>query len=253
MGICFGTHRRAAVIRAVLALIAGALAVVFTADGGRQVRFLVAPETTNPAEHCHTCHGNGVDDQERPGIFEQWRASPYGSRVGGLTCVDCHGSPQHDEQCPHSRAVASPSAFVASREAASLALVTSQVDGTVEAEVSVSNSGAGHLLPSGTTDTVMVLQVEAVTADGSRIEATTGPQLSADIGKPPGRYGWLYALTPHSDTRLEPYATHRSRYLFAVATPEDATIVVSLELCRLVNGEKRQCRRIQPREHDFVR
>ncbi len=201
------------------------------------------PSATN--QDCRPCHSGDDDDPEGRGAYEQWRASPYASSQGGLGCVACHlSSSRNGVQCPRLRGETGPASSGTSRVAATLDVAVWEIDGAIEAEVSVSNSGVGHLLPTGTTAAFMLLEVAAIGADGSMLDASAGPRLPVGSGARAGRPGWLFTLTKNGDERLEPFATRRSRYLFTTPTPEDATIVARLELCRPgVEGEL-QCRMI---------
>lgn len=170
--------------------------------------------------------------------------SPYGAQDGGLACIDCHEPPMDDSECsrPGTEDISlAPTGLTA---AASLAVVAWERDGAVEADVSVSNSGVGHLLPSGTTNAVVVLEVHGIAEDASELGALKGPWLPPEFENSVGCFGVVYALKPEGDNRLAPYTTHSSRYVFAVDACEQATIVARLKLCRSIADGGLECRTI---------
>lgn len=184
-------------------------------------------------ELCRSCHDAKNEDWAGRSLYEQWRVSPYGVRDGGLACIDCHESPAGDGvECSRSGRVDSTRSPKGLPGAASLAVIAWERGGQVEADVSVSNSGVGHLFPSGTTSAFVVLEVYGIADDGSKLEPSSGSILSPEAESHFGRFGVVFALKPGGDDRLAPFATHRSRYVFVVDDPERVTIVARLALCR---------------------
>jgi hypothetical protein len=135
------------------------------------------------SKFCDSCHGqlnnhNGLTVCNTEG---EWGESRYAKE--GKTCQSCHmpaatGSaaivPGAPEYAPKNRPLRShlflgpnndPALL---REAATLKQVASKTgDGTLEIRVSVTNSGAGHDLPTGLPDRLITLKVEAKDAAGN--------------------------------------------------------------------------------------
>jgi len=91
----------------------------------------------------------------------------------------------------------------------------------VEAEVAVANLGVGHLLPSGSGPRSLVLEVTARNRFGSLLVLSAGPVLETAAGLGTPTAGKVFSAGSSSsrsslrDTRLAPFATDVSRYLFA--------------------------------------
>jgi hypothetical protein len=142
---------------------------------------------------CVPCHNKAGSNQ-----FGEWLASPYSEKIGGRGCVDCHGG-----DCPGHRAATDLESL---RKAVRLSITASCSGGAVNIEVAVSNVGVGHLLPSGSVDRDLVLEVNV--SDGNKSSL-------------PWRAGSRHLQLP-------PFATDTSRYRFV--SPHSVPVHVSARL-----------------------
>ena len=116
------------------------------------------PEAVVPCLPCH--HQPGSDP------VGEWLISPYSQAEGGRECADCHEprcSGNGNAGTRRGTTVAPPGTL---REAARLTVATTCSGDAVEAEVVVTNLGAGHNLPTGPPDRRLVLDVTARGRDG---------------------------------------------------------------------------------------
>jgi hypothetical protein len=134
------------------------------------------PDAVRP---CAACHNRAGSDQ-----VGEWLDSPYSEKIGGRSCIDCHGG-----DCPRHRAEADLTSL---RKAVRLSITASCSGEAVSIEVAVSNAGVGHLLPSGSSERILLLEVTA--SDGVR---SFSP--------------WLVGSR---HLQLPPFATDISRYSF---------------------------------------
>lgn len=245
---------------------------------GTQVQFGVLGDTTfrepgemrssyQPqlvAEVCATCHQD-KNDPDQDGDFEEdngvvseptyleWKRSEYADPDSArfATCVDCHMPPTNRTRAcsMQNPPVDRPTTQVRSHrfEGTSQAFLEKALTSTASIEVSqdelritvsLTNTGAGHHVPTGVSIRNMVLLVEATTADGASL-AFTGDQVlaaEAGVGDPANGYfaglaGKLYAKSSAgadgtapvfftdavrvaSDTRLPALVTDTTEYRF---------------------------------------
>lgn len=184
------------------------------------------------SEACAPCHAAGGK-----GTFEQWLASPYSDRDGGLPCQGCH----REDTLPLGCRTSSPtdgSAKTApgrpSRRAAELRVMAGCDDtGGVTVEVAVCNLGAGHELPTGGHGAAVILVVEGFAPNGVPLTRREGPILpeAADVFS--GRPGVVYAA---GRSGLPPFATDVTRYLFAGPCTNETRIEARLVSRRSWSG-----------------
>jgi hypothetical protein len=220
-----------------------ALALRARPEGHRQA---MAPEVLAEAALCGGCHNLATPD----GLlleptYDEWLASPYPAE--GITCQDCHmpeaagatvdstvggtatvhgGLPG----APSSLAGMSDSAGLLKR-AATLALAWRPSDGPgLAATVTVTNSGAGHYLPTGADDlrqlwlevTVrdaagLVVWQQGALGPGGRLadEAIRfGKVLGDDGGRPVTLHRFWIASQILQDTRLAPKESRQITFDF---------------------------------------
>lgn len=265
-----------------------------TAPGSRQVMYgplgdvsYQIPDFMYPSynptietESCAVCHQYNSDpdndgDHNEPGsfpgqtTFSEWAASPYGDPMNALyqTCADCHmpaAAAPNDNACtidPVTRPVGqvrshdirgTSAAFL---ESAATMAVTAQVVGTdLQVSVDVTNSAAGHDLPTGINLRSMILLVEATRDSDSLPLASTGAQTvgpEGGVGDPalgyfsglPGKiYGrfledalgggpvpFTDAVAERFNTRIAPLMTDTTSYTFA-APPGGGDVTVRARL-----------------------
>jgi hypothetical protein len=157
----------------------------------------------------------------------EWLTSPYSQAQGGRACTDCH-EPRcsgHDGAgTPRGSPAAPPESL---RDAARLTVVTTCSGEAVEAEVVVTNLGAGHDLPTGPAERRLVLDVTALGGDGLPLLPRAGSHPS------PGRI--FVKQLPHGSprayrSRLAPFETDVSRYRFVPSGPGPARVTARLAL-----------------------
>lgn len=232
------------------------------------------------AEVCGACHQD-KNDPDEDGDFEEpegviseptyieWRESPYGDLDSPhyATCVDCHMPPAGvsevcDELFPplirdpdsiRSHTIEGTTAYFL-EHAAALSLQIGRAGDTLQASVSITNSGTGHHVPTGVTVRNMILLVEAWREEDSLALAFSGTQTVHElggVGNPEqgyyaGRPGKFYAKVNHDatgsgptfftdatgiqfDNRIPALATDTTDYGFAI--PEgDGTLRVRARL-----------------------
>ncbi|MFQ5897696.1 MAG: redoxin domain-containing protein [Candidatus Methylomirabilia bacterium] len=163
------------------------------------------------SEFCKSCHQFGPDGFALNGkllenTYEEWKASPYAAR--GIHCQDCHMPDRRHLW----RGIHDPE-MVKSALTVDLALSKPRyrVGEQVEATLSVTNSGAGHYVPTYLTPKLF-LRMELVdargrTLPGSGEEAIIGREATLNLSQE------LY------DTRLPPTASFTIKYARVMDRP----------------------------------
>jgi hypothetical protein len=199
------------------------------------------------AELCGSCHNlrlpNGGPALEP--TFDEWQASPYPAR--GMTCQSCHfpyaPAPKADSSLPqpvgaHGGLPGVPSSLPGLADDATLlqkaatldaSLIMSATDSTaLLATVTITNSGAGHHLPTGAND-LRQMWLELVLRDGTGQVVWTsgtldqygalGPSavqfhkvLGDANGRPIDLHRIWFATQVLEDTSLLPLETRRIPY-----------------------------------------
>lgn len=151
---------------------------------------------------CAACHqfpagGYALNGKLIENTYEEWRASPHAAR--GLTCQGCHMPGRRHLW----RGIHDPKAV---RSAVSIGVSGVSVVGRMlQANLSLTNSGAGHFFPTYVTPRV-VLEVYQEGADGSMADGTDQRLVIA-------REVSLDLSTEYSDTRLSPGQTAVLEYM----------------------------------------
>ena len=179
---------------------------------------------------CVPCHNTGESDQ-----VGEWFSSPYSAQPGGLECADCHRPPCSGEEGIEKASRETVATSIEHLRKAARLTVTAVRDGdVVRAEVVVANVGAGHLLPTGSVDRILVLEVTASDQAGGTLPLRSGPELPRFAGGSAGTAGRIYLEDPQGRNldavrpRLAPFATDVSRYRFG--SPESGPALVSARL-----------------------
>jgi hypothetical protein len=207
------------------------------------------------AEFCGNCHNvnhpaNGLTLEA---TYTEWKNGPYAKE--GVVCQDCHmtpglgpttnpgtsasGAPARDHIFNMTFAGGnvglgdSKSAEERLKGAATLKLAINDIvptGSTTTATVTVTNSGAGHYLPTGLTDTRrMWLVVTATTGDGASKELFRrdfGTVLANDEGNAPVQ---IWAATKiKSDDRIPPKESITEKITFLQEDAKATTVQAAL-------------------------
>ncbi len=228
------------------------------------------------SEFCAGCHygimGGVVGPRSMTGgvevysSYSEWLDSPYSDPATGQTCQDCHmprvdydhfvfpekGGKARDYYQISNHTMLGPDDEDFLRGAVTLTATAAVDDGRLLVDVNVTNSGAGHHLPTGTPLRHLVLLVQAVDANGNPLPHQAGPALPTWAGALAGQPGKVFAKllrdkstgeTPTAaywreielvaDTRIPALATDQSRHEFGgidwpVSGHEVAQVEISL-------------------------
>lgn len=208
------------------------------------------------AEFCGMCHnvdhpGNGMHLEA---TYTEWKNGPYAAE--GTVCQDCHMTPGPGvvKPYPGSAAAGGPQRdhiyimtfaggnvglgdadLAEERLKAAATLEMDMVDifapGTVQpVKVTITNSGAGHYLPTGLTEVRRML-LEVVTTDSTGAEKVIGTHefgsvLKDEKGNSPAELWEAVAFA--SDDRIPPKESVTDT--FEVLMPEDGAVTVTARL-----------------------
>jgi len=194
------------------------------------------------AEFCGACHnvdhpGNGMHLES---TYTEWKEGPYAAQ--GITCQDCHMTPGPGVTEPNAGSAAAggpqrqhiftmtfaggnvalgDAALAEERLKAAATLDVSVADvvepgSSAEVSVTITNTGAGHKLPTGLTEVrQMWLEVTAVNEDGSVTEIGKhefGSVLKDASGKFPVEL-WE-AVAFEKDDRIDPKGSSTDNFSF---------------------------------------
>ncbi len=223
----------------------------------------------NQSEFCAACHFGAFWGVTIYNSFGEWLDSPYSDPATGQTCQDCHmphsGAtsfvqlpperahyvPERDPQTIFSHRMPGAMDEELLQATAILQIDGAQVDGQLLVTVSVTNSGAGHHIPTDNPLRNMILLVSATAATSETLALIDGPTIPAwgGVGNPADGYyaglpGVLYAKiladfytgempTPAywrqtrlvSDNRIPALVTDTTVYNFALPASNAAVTV----------------------------
>jgi len=227
----------------------------------------------NKSAFCAPCHAGQFWDVSIYNSFGEWLDSPYSDPESGQTCQDCHmphsGAmtfvelppgdptvvPPRDPQTLFSHRMPGAADQALLEATATLEVIARRSGERLHVTVRVTNSGAGHHIPTDNPLRNMILLVEATGPDGRPLALIDGPTIPpwGGEGDPAEGYyaglpGVLYAKvladfytgeTPTyaywrqtrlvSDNRIPALATDETAYNFAL--PGDAgAVTVSARL-----------------------
>jgi hypothetical protein len=222
-------------------------------DVTRRVSYL---ELEKRSEFCAPCHQFsywGVPIYES---FAEWLASPYSEE--GVECQTCHMAPTGIEYFvfPEKGGLIRPAELIAShaqpgaadpdllRETVEMVLSAERTTDGLAVMVTITNTGAGHHVPTDYPGRHMILIVEAVGANGETLALLDGPVVPEWGGPEAGLPGMAFAkvlkdpitgeqpvvnywkpLALASDNRIPAYESSVSRYVFEL--PEDSAAVTA--------------------------
>jgi nitrate/TMAO reductase-like tetraheme cytochrome c subunit len=198
------------------------------------------------SELCGTCHrfghpATGVSIQD---TYEEWKDSPYPAE--GKRCQDCH-MPAYSGKVAASgkeRPELHAHVFLGGhtemiRKAATLQLQSNWKGGgkeTLNVAVSVSNVGAGHLIPTGIPG-IREMWLEVSVLNGQQVVATEKRPFTQELFDSEGKPAMPWeAVRIGKDTRIRPKKTRIERLTFKLASPGDVRIEAKL-LERLVSEQ----------------
>ena len=230
-------------------------------DVTRRVSYLPLIEES---AFCAPCHFGVFWDEVIYNSFGEWLDSPYSDSETGKTCQNCHMLPvdydyfvypeqggfSRDRSRIYSHYMPGAADENLLQNTAELNMMVEQVNNEVIVTVEVTNTQAGHHIPTDSPLRQIFLVVTATDAQGNMLPLVEGPVLPAWAGDLQGASGIYFAkilqeiwteVSPTGaywnptriveDTRLPALATHTSRYVFVI--PEDAadaTVTVEARL-----------------------
>jgi mono/diheme cytochrome c family protein len=215
----------------------------------------------NESAFCAPCHFAVFWDTTIYNSFGEWLASPYSDPETGQTCQDCHmpngganyfaradvGGLERDSETIFSHLMPGAADLDLLQNTAKLDITTERDGDTLTVEVRVTNTNAGHHIPTDSPLRQILLVVEVTDANGNPIaleSGTTLPEWTGDLAGQPGVYyakileeiwteisptGAYWSPTRIvEDTRLAAFESHSSSYTFAVDQDQSAMIEVRL-------------------------
>lgn len=221
----------------------------------------------NQSQICATCHSASFWDVPIYDSYGEWLASPYSNPVRGQTCQDCHMPrmgvtafaqlppddssyvPERNPDTVFSHLMPGASDLQLLQNTAELTVTTQRDGDTLDVTVEVTNTDAGHHIPTDNPLRNMILLVTVTDAQGQSLDLLSGPTIPAwgGIGNPDKGYyaglpGVLYAkvLEDHytgevptfaywrqtklySDNRIPALATDATQYTFAI--PDNRKVI----------------------------
>ncbi len=229
------------------------------------VGFAGSEDTYSPlqtqSQFCASCHFAVFWDTPIYNSFGEWLDSPYSDPDTGKTCQDCHMPPQgvthfarheqameRDPETIFSHQMPGAADEELLQNTAELTLSAERHGGALEVFVDVTNTGAGHHIPTDSPLRQIFLVVTATDVQGNALIQIEGPVLPAWAGDLQGTSGIYFAkilqeiwteVSPTGaywnptriveDTRLAALETSTSTFTFA--SPEEVgTVTVGARL-----------------------
>lgn len=223
------------------------------------------------SEFCASCHfgvfggvmGVGTMTGGLPvyNSYGEWLESPYSDPDTGQTCQQCHmpeaeqnwfvleerGGLERDYATLHNHTMLGAASEDLLQNTIAMSNRVARTTGQLEVEVSLTNVGAGHHVPTDQPMRSMILVVEALDANDQPLALIGGPLNPDFSGDYAGQPGKTFALVLRDewtgdaptvafwreislveDTRIPALATDTTQYVFNV--PEDEPITVNIRL-----------------------
>jgi hypothetical protein len=226
------------------------------------------PDTYLPeiseSQFCAPCHQFSFWGTPIYESYTEWLASPYAE--AGVTCQDCHMPPNGDEYfalpevggLPHPpESIPSHLQLGASSQSLLETTVTMDVLAAIQGDslvvtVTITNTGAGHHVPTDYPGRQLLLFVVAADGTGTPLTQTAGPTLPDWAGTGGGSPGtgyakilrdavtgempvvnyWVHTLID-SDNRIPAMGVSRTVYIFNMPGAAGVEVEVSLVLRRV--------------------
>jgi hypothetical protein len=221
----------------------------------------------NQSQICAACHSASFWSVPIYDSFGEWLVSPYSDTVQGKTCQDCHMPrigvtafvqlppddlsyvPQRAPNTVFSHSMSGALSQHLLKNTAELNINVERATNALDVMVQVTNTGAGHHIPTDNPLRNMILVLEVNDAAGQALDLLVGPTIPqwGGVGNPDEGYyaglpGVLYAkmladyytneiptfaywrqTTLYSDNRIPALTTDETHYTFAL--PEGSTPV----------------------------
>jgi hypothetical protein len=232
---------------------------------GRRVTYL---PLVQESAFCASCHFGSFWGTVAYNSFGEWLESPYSDPETGQTCQDCHmpvvdynyfvfpeqGGNYRDSDRLFSHLMPGATDAELLANTAEVDVSANREGDLLRVSVDVTNTGAGHHIPTDMPLRNVILLVTATDADGQPLALVDGPIIPewGGVGDPKDGYyagqpGVLYAkiladfytgetptyaywrqTTLVSDNRIAALATDASQYMFAL--PDSGAVTVKAEL-----------------------
>jgi hypothetical protein len=222
------------------------------------------PDTYLPlisdSQWCAPCHQFSMWGTPIYESYEEWLASPFAAQ--GITCQDCHMPPNGDTTfaLPDQGGLEHPPETIPShlqlgatseqllQETVTMTLGVRQAIDSLQVTVTITNTGAGHHVPTDYPGRHMILVLMAGDAQGRALAQRGGPTVPGWGGAQAGRPGTIFAKVLRdvhtgeapvvsywrqtliaSDNRLPALSSDRSTYSFE--TPDaGGQVTITAEL-----------------------
>ena len=215
------------------------------------------------SQFCAACHYGIFWDTLVYNSFGEWLASPYSDPESGQTCQDCHmptfgathfvrpdrGGLERDPATIVSHKMLGAQDVDLLQATADLSLEAAREDDALRVHVQVTNSGAGHHIPTDSPLRQIFLIVTATDANGQPLTLAEGPTLPDWAGDLEGVPGVYFAkileevwteVSPSGaywnptrvleDTRLAALETRSAEFTFALTESAAAPVRVEARL-----------------------
>lgn len=190
---------------------------------------------------CKGCH----EQKNQSGLpiittWSEWRESPYPDK--GITCQKCHMEPmpgnivaEGAQQTPRHRIsnhdIAAGHSLTKRRRALELKITAIETHkNRIRVQVNLTNTGAGHKMPTGLPVKKIVLEVTVQDQNGGHVQIQQKvyqKRVADKHGKVVTKVVDLMlgkATTVVSDNRIAPLETRRESFTFFVANPDEQTV-----------------------------
>jgi len=198
------------------------------------------------SELCGTCHRFGHPASGMPiqNTYEEWKNSSYAAE--GKRCQDCH-MPAYSGRAANDgkdRPELHAHVFMGGhtemiRKAATVQVQPSWKDGrkeTLDVTASVSNVGAGHLIPTGIPG-IREMWLEVSVFNGSQVAATQKRSFTLELFDREGKLAMPWdAVRFGKDTRIGPRKSRVERFSFGLTNANEVRVEAKL-LHRLVSEQ----------------